>query len=88
MSIALYQKTIRRKDYLLHVLYLSVDAAAKGFTMLVLSENEDYNKILEVLDRALILLGNVVRIAKILVWRPGVEKEVNVSTSRNQVSQI
>ena len=65
-----------------------MDAAAKGFTMLMLSENEDYNKILEVLDRALILLGNVVRIAKILVWKPGVEKEVNMSTSRNQVSQV
>lgn len=45
----------------------------KGFTILLLAETEDYNKVLEILDKAANLLGNYLRIAKILIWKPGAQ---------------
>ncbi|KAK9731870.1 RhoGEF domain [Popillia japonica] len=65
----------------------SVKTSSKGFIVLILSETEDYNKVLEVLDKAAILLGNQVRITQILIWRPGITSS-RVSSSRNQVVVI
>lgn len=68
-------------------LCFSVKTSSKGFIVLILSETEDYNKVLEVLDKAAILLGNQVRITQILIWRPGITSS-RVSSSRNQVRSI
>ncbi|XP_022916262.2 puratrophin-1-like isoform X2 [Onthophagus taurus] len=62
----------------------SSERSTKGFTILLLSETEDYNKALELLDKAAIILGNHVKISQTLVWRPGVERQY-FSSSRNQV---
>lgn len=57
----------------------------KGFTILLLAENEKNHKILELLDKTVCLIGNS-NINKFLIWTPGTKgiKEVKKLTSQCQ----
>lgn len=51
-------------------------------TVLLLAENEDNNKVLEILDKASCLIAAHVKIYKILLWKPrmNLKHEKTIST--------
>lgn len=56
---------------------------------MLLAETEDHNKVLETLDKTVYLLGNHLKIARILIWRPGVtELEQKALNSCVQVREF
>ncbi|XP_072400076.1 puratrophin-1-like isoform X3 [Diabrotica undecimpunctata] len=59
----------------------------KGFTILLLAENEADYKVVELLDKAVCLVGNSTFINKFLIWTPGPKgiKEVKKLTSQSRV---
>lgn len=63
----------------------SPDIRQKGFTVLLLAENEADYKMLEVLDRSVCLIGNCVKIQRFLVWSPGIKKDQDSRTLASQV---
>ncbi|CAH1179324.1 unnamed protein product [Phaedon cochleariae] len=67
----------------------TVESRERGFTVLLLAENETDYKILEVLDKSLCLIGNSMKIHRFLVWQPGVRnREEKVLSSRVQVKVL
>ncbi|XP_017786497.1 PREDICTED: uncharacterized protein LOC108569455 isoform X2 [Nicrophorus vespilloides] len=78
------------KLFLYYASIPSADYSEKGFTILLLAENDEQNVILETLDKAVCLLQNHIRLSRIIVWRPGVSKKtlkgLNSRTQANLVS--
>lgn len=57
----------------------------KGFTILLLSEADVNNKVLELLDRAALLVMNQMKIKRFLLWKPIISKDQKNFTNRTQV---
>ncbi|ERL95158.1 hypothetical protein D910_12427 [Dendroctonus ponderosae] len=65
----------------------TVEAREKGFTVLLLAENEADYKMIEVLDKSVCLLGNCIKVNRFLIWTPGVKSDKGVRTLASQVEQ-
>lgn len=59
-----------------------------GFTILLLAENEADYKVLEVLDKAICLVGNCININRFLIWTPGLKHGKEVRTLTSHVEAI
>ena len=55
---------------------------------MLLAENESNYKVLELLDKSVLLIANSMKVARFLVWKPGADKKRQVVTSRIQVGTI
>ncbi|XP_063910546.1 uncharacterized protein LOC135127835 isoform X3 [Zophobas morio] len=66
----------------------TLDCTKKGFTILLLAENESNYKVLELLDKSVLLIANSMKVARFLVWKPGADKKSQVVTSRIQVTVV
>ncbi|XP_048521574.1 puratrophin-1 isoform X1 [Dendroctonus ponderosae] len=66
----------------------TVEAREKGFTVLLLAENEADYKMIEVLDKSVCLLGNCIKVNRFLIWTPGVKSDKGVRTLASQVEAI
>ncbi|CAG9864587.1 unnamed protein product [Phyllotreta striolata] len=47
------------------------DIREKSFTVLLIAENSNYSRALEILDKSVFLIGNSIKVDKFLVWTPG-----------------
>ncbi|EFA01095.2 hypothetical protein TcasGA2_TC004018 [Tribolium castaneum] len=59
----------------------TLESARNGFTILLLAENENSSKVLELLDKSAALVVNTMKIDRLLVWKPGSEQDRNQVTS-------
>lgn len=85
-NIYCYSLIPKQIKYIFFNFCYRTESISRGFTILLLAESEDHSKVLETLDKAVLLLGNHLKIAQILVWRPGVtELEQKVLSSSVQV---
>nr|XP_023018868.1 uncharacterized protein LOC111507754 [Leptinotarsa decemlineata] len=68
----------------------TLESREKGFTVLLLAENEADYRVLEVLDKSICLIVNSAKIHRFLIWTPGLKehKEVKPLSSRAQVTLI
>ncbi|KAJ8979827.1 hypothetical protein NQ317_014958, partial [Molorchus minor] len=68
----------------------TVESTEKGFSILLLAENEADYKILETLDKSVCLILNSMWIQRFLIWTPGLKnnKDVKELASRVQVILI
>ncbi|XP_044258934.1 uncharacterized protein LOC123007598 isoform X3 [Tribolium madens] len=60
----------------------TLECSKNGFTILLLAENENSNKVLELLDKSAALVANTMKIDRFLVWKPGSQQEKSQVTSR------
>lgn len=67
------------------IIVCRTEAREKGFTVLLLAENEADYKMIEVLDKSVCLLGNCIKINRFLIWTPGVKSDKGVRTLASQV---
>ncbi|KAL1501723.1 hypothetical protein ABEB36_007000 [Hypothenemus hampei] len=66
----------------------TADVREKGFTILLLAENEADYKTIEVLDKSVCLLGNCIKINRFFIWTPGVKSDKGFRTLASQVEAI
>ncbi|XP_066257641.1 puratrophin-1-like isoform X1 [Euwallacea similis] len=64
------------------------ESREKGFTILLLAENEADYKMLEMLDKSICLIGNCIKIHRFLIWTPGMIGGKNDKDSRTLASQV
>lgn len=70
------------------MLFCSFDDSERGFTILLLAEADEKNKVFELLDKAALLVTNHMKIRRFLLWKPVISKDQKNFTNRTQVITI
>ncbi|XP_060519485.1 uncharacterized protein LOC132697828 [Cylas formicarius] len=64
------------------------ESRSNGFTILLLAENETDYKVLEVLEKSVCLISSSLKVARFLIWTPGLKTDKESRTLASQAEAI